>query len=64
MAASESADIVIMRYGTPDDPNDNALRGRRCIVFWPQEHRWQHIGSLGLADGTSLRVYRHAPDAG
>ncbi len=63
-ATIAAADIVIMRYGTPDDPDDSALRGRRCIVFWPQAHRWQQIGSLGLEDGTSLRLYRQAGDAG
>jgi hypothetical protein len=58
-ATISAADVVIMRYGSPTDPEDTALRGRRCLVFWSQARYWQHIGSVALEDGTSLRAYRH-----
>jgi|GEM_PF-1643181 len=58
------ADVVVMRYGSPDNPKDTALRGRRCIVFWQQQRYWLHLGDVPLSDGTSVRVYRHQPDPG
>ena len=47
-----------MRYGSPDDPSDTALRGRRCIIFWQQQRHWLHMGDVALNDGTSVRLYR------
>jgi len=53
-----NSDVVIMRYGSPDDPSDTALRGRRCIIFWQQQRHWLHMGDVALNDGTSVRLYR------
>jgi hypothetical protein len=55
------SDVVLMRYGSPNDPNDTALRGRRCIVFWQQQRHWLHLGDVTLSDGTSVRLYRRKP---
>jgi len=49
------ADILLMRYGSPDDQKDTALRGRRCTIF--DEHAFRLEKELPLLDGTKLRVY-------
>jgi hypothetical protein len=56
-----NSDVVIMRYGSPDDPGDTALRGRRCIIFWQQQRHWLHLGDVSLIDGTFVRLYRRKP---
>ena len=56
------SDVVVMRYGSPNDPADTALRGRRCIVFWKQQRHWLRLRDLPLSDGTAVRVYRRRPD--
>jgi len=53
-----NSDVVLMRFGSPDDPGDTALRGRRCIIFWQQQRHWLHLGDVPLNDGTFVRLYR------
>jgi hypothetical protein len=49
------ADVLLMRWGNPNDPSDNALRGRRCTIFDERDFRLRD--EFPLVDGTSLRVY-------
>ena len=49
------ADVLLMRWGSPNDPADNALRGRRCTIFDERDFRLRE--EFPLVDGTRLRVY-------
>ena len=49
------ADVLLMRWGSPNDPADNALRGRRCTIFDERDFRLRD--EFPLVDGTRLRVY-------
>jgi len=60
-ATIDAADVVVMRYGTPDGARDSSLRGRRCLVFWSQQHNWRHTGTIDLVDGTSVEMYQRRP---
>jgi hypothetical protein len=51
-----SADVVLMRYGTPRD-GDGGLRGRRCSVFWTQTVWFEDAGEVPLPDGTTVRIW-------
>jgi hypothetical protein len=62
-ATIAAADVVLIRWGAREDEGgkeDEALRGRRCKVFWPQERDWVLGGSLPMEDGTELRFYLRA----
>ena len=50
-----NADVLLMRWGNPNEPSDNALRGRRCTIFDERDFRLRD--EFPLVDGTSLRVY-------
>jgi hypothetical protein len=60
-ATIDAADVVIMRSGTPDASPDSGLRGRRCLVFWSQQHNWRQMGTIDLVDGTSVEMYQRRP---
>jgi len=51
------ADVVLMRYGTPSEGSDRAVRGRRCSVFWRQAENFVLGGSDAIGDGTEVRFY-------
>ena len=51
------SDVVVMRFGQTRDPNDRALRGRRCDVFWDQREWFDVAADLPLPDGTSIRIW-------
>ena len=50
-------DVVVMRYGVPNDPADQAFRGRRCEVFWTRTEGFEQRVELPLQDGTSIRAW-------
>ena len=54
-ATIAEADVLLMRYGSPEQPGDTALRGRRCTVFDARRFRLER--ELPLLDGTRLRIH-------
>jgi hypothetical protein len=58
-ATIAEADVLLMRYGSPEQPGDTALRGRRCTVF--DARRFSLERELPLLDGTRLRIYFRNP---
>lgn len=51
------SDVVVMRWGARPG-KDQILRGRRCLPFWAQQHRFVLGGEVPLRDGTAVRFYQ------
>ena len=46
-----AADVVVVRWGSPRDTTDQAVRGRRCIVPWNQDGLFVRRGELVIGPG-------------